>query len=279
MKLLLVVSVFLLLAQEAIAVSHYYPTATKQKFNNSNISGEELKVLLFNVLDKKHIRVKKGDDVVVNSCAEGPKGNCYEQRSLGYRGARKVLFGKLHLEEDAEGYYIKDVYCRKKITNAQTQVGPNTIPNHSQINCEHTWPQSKFSGRFPKGLQKSDLHHLFPTDSRANSIRGNNEFANVQGDPLENDCAASYSGTPKGNYDYFEPPTEHKGNVARALFYFSIRYQIKISERQEAYLRQWHELDPVDAEERDRNQTIFEIQRNRNPFIDYPNLVDRIKNF
>lgn len=268
-----------MMSQEAIAVSHYYPTSVKEKFQNNSIKGEELKALIFEVLDKKHIRVKKGDDVIVNSCAEGPKGNCYEQKSLGYKGARKVLFGKLHLEEDGGGYFIKDVYCRKKITRAHTNIGPNVIPNHTTINCEHTWPQSKFSGRFPKGLQKADLHHLFPTDSRANSIRGNNEFADVSGDPLQSDCAASYTGVPKGGYDFFEPPTEHKGNVARALFYFAVRYNMKISSQQEAYLRDWHIQDPVDAEERERNQTIFEIQRNRNPFIDYPELVEKIANF
>lgn len=278
MKLFLALSLFILSFSEASAVSHYYPDTTKTQFQNSSVKGEELKATLFEVLIKKHVRKKNKADVIVNNCGEA-KGNCYGQKSLGYRGARKVLFGKLHLEEDSNGYYIKDVYCRKKITNSQTQIGPNTIPNHTLLNCEHTWPQSKFSRRFEKGMQKSDLHHLFPTDSRANSTRGNNEFADVSGDPLEDECGASRSGVPKGGYEFFEPPTEHKGNVARALFYFSIRYQIKISERQEAYLREWHIQDPVDASERERNQTIFEIQKNRNPFIDYPELVDRIQNF
>lgn len=263
---------------EAYAVSHYYPDSTKSQIQNSSIKDDELKIVLFDVLIKKHVRKKNQADIVVNNCGEA-SGNCYGQISLGYRGARKVLFGKLHLEEDADGYFVKDVYCRKKISNNQTQIGPNIIPNHALINCEHTWPQSKFSGRFQKGIQKSDLHHLFPTDSRANSTRGNNEFANVSGDPLEDECGSSRSGLPKGGSEFFEPPTEHKGNVARALFYFSVRYQIKISERQEKYLRNWHIQDPVDANERERNQTIFEIQRNRNPFIDYPELVDRIQNF
>lgn len=278
MKLFLALSLFILVVSEAYAVSHYYPDTTKSQIQNPSVKDDELKTALFEVLIKKHVRKKNKADIVVNHCGEA-SGNCYGQISLGYRGARKVLFGKLHLEEDANGYYIKDVYCRKKISSSQTQIGPNIIPNHTLINCEHTWPQSKFSGRFEKGMQKSDLHHLFPTDSRANSTRGNNEFADVAGDPLEDECSSSRSGVPKGGYDRFEPPTEHKGNVARALFYFSVRYQIKISEQQEAYLRDWHIQDPVDASERERNQTIFEIQKNRNPFIDYPELVDRIQNF
>jgi deoxyribonuclease-1 len=278
LKLFLAVSLFILITSEAYAVSHYYPDTTKSQIQNTSVKDDELKEVLFEVLIKKHVRKKNSSDVVVNNCGDAT-GNCYGQISLGYRGARKVLFGKLHLEEDGDGYYIKDVYCRKKITNNQTQIGPNIIPNHALINCEHTWPQSKFSGRFQKGMQKSDLHHLFPTDSRANSTRGNHEFANVSGDTLAEDCDASRSGVPKGGYDFFEPPTEHKGNVARALFYFSVRYQIKISSQQEAYLREWNIQDPVDESERERNQTIFEIQRNRNPFIDFPELIDRIQNF
>ena len=45
------------------------------------------------------------------------------------------------------------------------------------MNTEHTWPQSKGA----TGAAKSDLHHLFPTDSKANSIRGNHPFGIVTG--------------------------------------------------------------------------------------------------
>ena len=75
------------------------------------------------------------------------------------------------------------------------------------------------------------------------------------------------------------PPAEHKGNVARALFYFAICYNLSISETEEFYLRQWHLFDPVDAEEIERNDQIEELQGNRNPFIDNPELVSSIRNF
>ena len=39
-------------------------------------------------------------------------------------------------------------------------------------------------------------------------------------------------------------------------------------------LLQWHEDDPVDDFERNRNDVIYSYQDNRNPFIDHPNLVD-----
>jgi deoxyribonuclease I len=268
---------FSLLALQS-AASTYYPTEYKALLSKKEIKDDALKLKLFKLLVMKHDRRRNGrDDVLVNDCGDA-KGSCYGQRSLGYRGARKVLFGKLHLQEDSSGHFINDVYCRKKITNKQAQVGPNIIPSSNVINCEHTWPQSKFSSRFSKGLQKSDLHHLYPTDSRANSVRGNNEFANVNGDALRN-CEGSYTGVDKRSGLYFEPPTEHKGNVARALFYFSVRYKIEISSKQESYLRRWHIADPVDAEERDRNDMINKVQGNRNPFIDYPSLVSDIKNF
>ncbi len=48
---------------------------------------------------------------------------------------------------------------------------------------------------------------------------------------------------------------------------------------EESFLRKWHEQDPVDDKELARNSAIQEIQNNRNPFIDEPQLVDQINNF
>lgn len=206
-------------------------------------------------------------------------------KSFSYRTARKHLFGKLHLRQNSSGYYVKDLYCNKNITNKDIsnskKIGPMMIPDHRIINCEHTWPQSRFSKRESKSTQKSDLHHLFPTDSNANSTRGNKKFADVYGRPLGYDCKDSSKGRPinGGHKESFEPPSEHKGNVARALFYFSIRYRISIDPVEESYLKRWHREDPVDNEESDRNNQIQNIQGNRNPFIDHPQLVESISDF
>lgn len=198
------------------------------------------------------------------------------QELFSYRTARQYLFGRLHLDQ-SRGYEIEDSYCERYFTSG---VGPMKIPDHRNINCEHTWPQSKFSKLEPKSFQKVDLHHLFPVDSVANSTRGNSPFGEVFGRPIHSKCDSSQFGSDiSSGRNSFEPPNSHKGNVARALFYFSVRYRISIDSQQESYLRQWHRQDPVDRFERWRNSEIEEIQGNRNPFIDDETLVSDIEDF
>lgn len=199
---------------------------------------------------------------------------------FSYKKAREYLFGSLHLEKDQDGSYIvTDVYCQN--THGKSiGVAPGRIPNSNVINCEHTWPQSKFNKSESTSAQKSDLHHLFPVDSRSNSSRGNIMFAEVNGRDVHENCSASQRGQDiYSQQTAFQPPLEHRGNVARAMFYFSIRYNISIPDREEKHLREWHLQDPVDAMEIKRNEEIFKLQNNRNPFIDEPSVVDEISNF
>lgn len=274
---LFIFTLVLMIQSTFISANRYYPTEYKKLIEGGLVKDKDLKNMLFEILASKHMKVRNGDDIVAAQCDGVNK--CYSHQRLGYKTARRVLFGELHLEEDADGYFVKDVYCEKIISRKITRVGPGIIPNNNILNCEHTWPQSRFSRAFEKGLQKSDLHHLFPTDSQGNSTRGNYEFGEVDGRPVNEDCKASYYGAEKFSGRYFEPPESHRGNVARALFYFAVRYKMKIRETEEEYLRKWHEDDPVDQEEMDRNDGIFDIQYNRNPFIDYPELVDSISDF
>lgn len=220
---------------------------------------------------------------VLDSKEEALKADLYLQviknhKAVGYNPAKKYLFGQLFLEKSNTGYYVKDLYCEIEYTSG---VGPGSLPDQNQLNCEHTWPQSKFSKSFPNETQKSDLHHLFPTDSKANSTRGNFDFAEVVANQNLKNCASSKSGasTVAGGKTFFEPPFSHKGNVARALFYFSVRYKMPIDKNQEEFLKKWHHLDPVDSEEIARNDAIEKIQGNRNPFIDHPEYVDAISDF
>ena len=146
------------------------------------------------------------------------------------------------------------------------------------MNVEHSWPQSHFTSQFPKGFQKADLHILFPTDSKINSIRGNYPYGDTVS-TLEAPCQEAVLGLNSSGERVFEPDDVIKGDMARAIFYFSVRYKSKVDKNQEMSLRQWHELDPPDAREIELNEQIFEIQKNRNPFIDNPEYVDQIDDF
>ena len=242
----------------------------------------QLKESLFTILNSFHIRSENNDQIVEN-CPPFSGLECYRQKALSYKTARKKLFGHLHLEENSSEYYITDVYCEKdygqKDFPQNRAPGPGKIPSSNIINSEHTWPQSRFSKSFSKSLQKGDLHPLFPSNSRANSVRSNIRLGEVS--VVTNQVCPNAS---RGYYQdskvqFFEPPQSHKGNAARALFYFSVRYKVPISQTEENFLRQWHKQDPVDEFEEWRNEEIYKIQQNRNPFIDHPELVDSITDF
>lgn len=194
-----------------------------------------------------------------------------------YAEARKILFGSLYLKN---GNKLYDVYCHHIFTD-KDGVGTNRIPDPNIVNCEHTWPQSKFTNSFPKEIQKNDLHHLFPTYSKANSARSNYPFGTVTDNQLEiSNCESSQKGTlQETNTLGWEPPSEHKGNVARAILYFSLRYEISIENKQEDTFKEWNKLDPVDQEEREVNLRIKDIQGNSNVFIEHPEYVDQVDDF
>lgn len=257
--------------------SPYYPQEFVQTLNQKE--DKDFKQIIFKVLTTSHLKKDGASDVLVKDCVSLSlelQKNCYRQKSLDYSTARKYLFGKLHLTNNDGNYSVSDVYCHKKITSG---VGPMSIPSDQVLNCEHTWPQSKFNKAFSADLQKGDLHHLFPSDPKANAIRGNHFFGEVEGQVVTKCQASTIGDLSEDGKTYFEPPKEHKGNIARALFYFSVRYQLPISEIEENFLRTWDQEDPIDNEEIERNENIFAIQGNRNPFIDFPQLANKINNF
>jgi hypothetical protein len=202
--------------------------------------------------------------------------------TLGYFKARQLLHGRVYLEQNKGQYAVRDVYCLKYFTNSdfgrKEGLGPDQIPNSDILNTEHTWPQSRFTPNFPDEMQKSDLHHLFPSDTEMNSKRANFKFAELSGKTIPIKCATSkLANTPIGFR--FEPPPVHRGNVARALFYFSARYKIPIDNDEEVYLRKWNQEDPVDQEEKAHHELIYQFQGNRNPFVDRPDVVNQVADF
>jgi endonuclease I len=148
-------------------------------------------------------------------------------------------------------------------------------------NREHVWAKSH---GFPNSGQYAytDLHHLRPADVTVNSSRGNKDFA-LGGTPLTEAPAN------KTDSDSFEPADMVKGDVARMVFYMDVRYQggdnsgtpdLSIAKGTTGEgepllgdlctLLSWHIQDPVSDWERRRNNRIYELQHNRNPFIDNP---------
>lgn len=142
------------------------------------------------------------------------------------------------------------------------------------LNIEHTWPQSKGAKFFPA---QGDMHHLYVTSKESNSMRANYPFCIVW--ESEWSKQGSRFGFNEDLEDCFEPVDTHKGNVARAMFYFSVRYKKPITQKQETLFRAWNKLDPVDEIERLRNIKIEQLQGNRNPFIDDESLVESIASF
>lgn len=153
----------------------------------------------------------------------------------------------------------------------------------SDPNTEHTYAQSWFSSS-QSSIKKADVHHLFPTRMQANSARGNLPLANVASYSSSevfyaNEPWQSYRGNDGYGHTVWEPAPQSKGNVARALMYFTVRYNdglIQGGVNMLATLMQWHAQDPVDASELARNQAVYQYQNNRNPFVDHPEFVNRI---
>ncbi len=151
------------------------------------------------------------------------------------------------------------------------------------INREHTWPQSRGADVSPKF---SDLHHLFLSDSDLNSSRGNALFGFVIGGTRAEDNLDQPTDNFVGNNTWQAIP-QHRGDVARAILYMDTRYTdfslVDTGEtpgtKQMGYLDDllvWHAQDPVDDFERTRNDKVFAIQNNRNPYIDNPQWVDLV---
>ncbi|MBP3670821.1 MAG: endonuclease [Bacteroidaceae bacterium] len=157
-------------------------------------------------------------------------------------------------------------------------------------NREHSIPKS-----WRGGSKYSDAHIVVPTDGYVNNRRSSYPFGEVGSSSYTSDnnfskvgtCITSgYSGT------VFEPNDEYKGDFARIYFYAATRYYSEcgswsgegfsgsfphLDEWTRVMMLRWHQLDPVSQKEIDRNDAVYATrQGNRNPFVDYPELVDLI---
>lgn len=265
-------------AQNQSRTVPYYGEAFYRALASRALAHEELKNALRSILSSYHRAAPNNFDQIVQDCSGQ---GCYRHVAIGYDRARVFLMGYFYLVSTGNGYGVRDVYCQRVYTDRDfrgAKPGPQRIPDHRVVNVEHTWPQSRFNGRQPNQEQMSDLHHLFPTDSQMNSLRSSHPFGEVAVEGATA-CPESVLGRSSHGTVMFEPPDSHKGNVARALFYFAVRYGMSIPPEEEFYLRAWNQMDPVDQEEMTRNNEIYKAQGNRNPFIDHPDLANLIRDF
>ncbi|WP_428266826.1 endonuclease [Haliangium sp.] len=198
---------------------------------------------------------------------------------LGYGRAREHMYGVSQPSIDVHDGVIEGIY-----TGVTQAPDGSTFPG-GVINTEHSWPRSDGAEGEP---MESDLHHLFPTKEEANTQRANYDF----GETVCADAACPWNegGSERGpdsdGDTVFQVRPDYRGDIARAHFYFSVRYRLPIpgvgtgqEAVEEQVLRAWHAQDPPSPRERRRNDVIEAVQGNRNPFVDYPGLVDRISDF
>ena len=160
------------------------------------------------------------------------------------------------------------------------------------LNIEHCLPKSWWGGTVNEAYK--DLFNLNPSDQRANSQKSNYAPGHVQkGDKFDNGSFRMDSKT-KSLYNYicWEPAEEYRGDFARTYFFMATAYEylewtaytdyisnasyLMFSETIQQVLLDWHRADPVSDKEICRADRISDIQHNRNPFIDYPELVEFI---
>lgn len=258
----------LLLSLFAAVIGHVWaqgPNNSGTYYQNANgKKGSELKTALFNIIKNPS---------VVSYSGLGEKYKLTDKRADGY---------------------LRDWYSN--ITN-YTWTGSNGNSSEGAgWNKEHTVPQSWFNENSP---MKSDIVHVVPTDCWVNNMRSSYPLAEVA--TIKKYSANYYSilGTCKTEGytgTVFEPNDEIKGDMARIYFYMATCYQDKISnwtkgESQKVFgnssypglrdwvlamFMRWSKQDPVDDVEIDRNNAVYEVQGNRNPFVDYPGLEDYV---
>lgn len=195
--------------------------------------------------------------------------------------------------------YVMEFYSQADISKNWGGGNPGTW------NREHVWCQSLSNGLWGKTGGGADMHHIRPSESTLNSTRGNSRYGEV------NQQNPKYYKDSRGNEvalggylanDTFEPLDNVKGDVARIVMYVYTHYNTysnvggttngsgggfgtlkftnvinaKTEEAAIALLLKWNEMDPVDDIERTRNEAVYKIQGNRNPFVDNSNYANAI---
>jgi hypothetical protein len=192
----------------------------------------------------------------------------------GYAQARDGMFGivrDLHNNDQVE-----DIYTGRMVRN----VSDRKTAYDRGLNAEHTWPQSLGA----TGIGQSDLHQLMPSDIDINAKRGNLPYGEVRDAEWESQGSGpdvNRLGTDASGRRVFEPRASIRGDIARGLLYFFVRYNqsrpsgfsLQNFRHELPTLLKWAQADPVSDAERFQNDAIHRIQGNRNPFVDHPEMI------
>lgn len=248
------------------------------------------------------IHVAAGIGIAAAALAEVPAG--YYSSLTGKREAelKNALHTLLYNHTEVSSYSALPEYFRK------TDVYPAGNPKYGQwwemysdiplyvntfwgLNREHSLPKSWWGGS-QNTPAYVDLNHLYPSEQAANMAKSNYPLGEVQTTTFDN--GVSRVGTPVagqggGAKAVFEPADEYKGDFARTYFYMvccyqnlTWRYNYMINNNTyptlnpwsiELLLR-WHREDPPSQKELDRNEQVYKVQANRNPFIDFKDLAE-----
>lgn len=219
---------------------------------------------------KKGASLLKALSTIVSSGP--PKQYTYDQ-------AREIMFGQL--DDPRNKDEVTDVYTGRKysgVSGLRSGVAKG-------LTAEHVWPQSTGA----TAGAKTDMHHLITADGLMNSVRGNLPYGDVEHAMWSSPAVpgireVSLSGTNERGVRVFEPRPSMQGDLARMQLYFFTRYHgdkpkrytLKNFKESLPALLKWNRADPPDAAERARNDAIYLLQGNRNPYVDHPDWVDKV---
>lgn len=247
----------------------YYPNSLEGK------NGAELKTELHNLL-KNHTRLP------------------YGSRDYNQIACTWTVFKKSDVRPNGK---VWDMYSNNSY-NFSNGAGAT-----KGMNIEHSVPKSWWGDAYDETATpltrfkydgSYDLHHLTPSDAAANTAKSNYPLGEVDSPSFDNGVTKVGTGQANGRAtNLFEPADEYKGDFARMYLYFVTCYQDyswkssalsmfaqnsypTLNAYGQSLLLKWHRQDPVSQKEIDRNNAVYSFQGNRNPFIDYPNMVEYI---
>jgi endonuclease I len=224
---------------------------------------------------------------------------------LGYNGGRDAMYAVGGIDD--VGGRIECIYTGRTVDATGSRT-PNRnckradgTPITCNFNTEHTWARYYLRAALTENspaynAAEGDIHHLRPSDDDVNNARWHFDFG-FTNCPDDGACKVSeesqlgqrpgltgYTNCPTGTLSLghvclMEVRPARRGDIARGMFYMSVRYGMPMADTMEADLRVWNLSDPPDAREQLRNDGAEAAQGNRNPFIDRPDLVDRIGDF